>query len=592
MKKSTMNQGGIYLSLMPVALLMAACNGGGSSASASSNNSSITSCNAVQAARASVQKLTMAQTAQPSSHIPKVVKSMGDQGQLDESQQLPVTVALNLNNQADLEQRLTDMYNPSSPNYGKFMTPAQFRAKYAPTAAQVQQVQSYLASNGVQGLALNANGYLVSGKATVKSLNAMLQTEIHQYTDANGKTYFSPSREPVLPQGLPIQAIHGLNNVTQRRHYAKQLAPTQNASSSPKTGTGHSGAYAPADIRTAYNLPTSVNGAGQTLGLFELDAFNQSDISAYESYYDLPNVTVTPVSVDGTATNSPGGGIGEVTLDIELQMAVAPGASAILVYEGPNSDQGMLDTYAAIANANQAKSISTSWGSAETGTSSSFLQSENTIFMQMAAQGQSIFSAAGDSGADDNGSSLSIDDPSGQPYMTAVGGTTLTTGSGGVYQSETTWSTGGGGISSVWSIPTWQQGLATSSNLASSTMRNIPDVSVNADPNTGYDIYVSGGWGTWGGTSAAAPIWAGFTALVNQQRASGGQGTLGFINPALYGIGKGSNYDRDFHDIADGSTNGYYPAVTGFDDATGWGSMNGQNLFEDLSAESVPTSGC
>ena len=155
----------------------------------------------------------------------------------------------------------------------------------------------------------------------MKALNAMLQTEIHQYKDANGKAYFSPSREPVFPKGLPIQAIHGLNNVTQRRHYAQQLMAEPKA---PKTGSGHSGGYAPSDIRTAYNIPTSVNGSGQVWGSFELDGFNQSDISAYEAYYNLPNATVTPVSVDGTSTSSPGGGIGEVTLDIELQLAVAP----------------------------------------------------------------------------------------------------------------------------------------------------------------------------------------------------------------------------------------------------------------------------
>lgn len=586
MNNSTVNKGGIYLSLMPLALFMAACNGGGSSASASGSGPAA-SCSAKKA-QASVQRLVMAHTAQAASHIPKAVRSLNDQGKLDETQQLPVTVALNLNNESDLEQKLTAMYDPSNPNYGKYMTPEQFRASYAPTQAQVQQVQAYLASNGVQGLAVNANGYLISGKANVKALNTMLQTEIHQYKDANGKAYFSPSREPVFPKGLPIQAIHGLNNVTQRRHYAQQLMAEPKA---PKTGSGHSGGYAPSDIRTAYNIPTSVNGSGQVLGLFELDGFNQSDISAYESYYNLPNATVTPISVDSTSTTSPGGGIGEVTLDIELQLAVAPNAS-VLVYEGPNSDQGMLDTYAKIASDNQAKSISTSWGSAEPGTSSSFTQSENTIFMQMAAQGQSIFSAAGDSGANDNGSSLSIDDPSGQPYMTAVGGTTLTTGSGGAYVSETTWSSGGGGVSSIWPIPSWQAGVASASNKASTTMRNIPDVSVNADPTTGYDIYVSGGWGTWGGTSAAAPIWAGFVALVNQQRAAGGTGPLGFANPILYGIGQGSGYGSDFHDINDNSTNGYYPAVTGFDDATGWGSMNGQNLFESLSSGSVPTSGC
>ena len=146
------------------------------------------------------------------------------------------------------------------------------------------------------------------------------------------------------------------------------------------------------------------------LGLFELDAFNQSDISAYESYYNLPNATVTPVSVEARAPTAPEAESVKSRL-ISSCSSQLPDAS-VPVYEGPNSDQGMLDTYAKIASDNQAKSISTSWGSAETGTASSFTQSENTIFMQMAAQGQSIFSAAGDSGADDNGSSLSIDDPS------------------------------------------------------------------------------------------------------------------------------------------------------------------------------------
>ena len=570
------------LAFTPLALFAFACNGGSASSSASSSSTS--SCKATNA-QSAVQKLLMAHTSQPQSHIPHALKNFSDQGKTDESQQLPVTVALKLNNESDLEQRLTAMYNPSSSSYGRFMTPEEFRTQYAPTQDQVTKVQAFLTSNGVQGLAIHPNGYMITGKASVKSLNSMFQTELHQYKDTNGKAVFAPSSEPVLPQGLSIQGIHGLNNVAKWHHSAHQLSAS---SSATKSGTGHSGAYSPADIRGAYNLPTSVNGSGQVLGLFELDGFNQSDIAAYASNYSLPAPQVSAVAVDGT-TGSAGGGIGEVTLDIELQLAVAP-AAQVLVYEGPNSDTGILDTYAMIANDNKAKSISTSWGTAETGTSSSLLQSENTVFMQMAAQGQSIFSAAGDSGANDNGSGPSIDDPSGQPYMTAVGGTTLTA-NGGVYGSETTWTSGGGGISSVWPIPSWQQGLATAANKASPTMRNIPDVSVNADPSTGYDIYVSGGWGSWGGTSAAAPVWAGFIALVNQQRASGGMGTLGFANKPLYALGTSSRYASDFHDISDNSTNGLYPAVSGYDDATGWGSMNGQNLFEDLSSASTPT-GC
>ena len=579
------------LSIISIAGIAAACGGGGSGQSpgVSANGSGATCAGKPKSA---VTKLIAAHTSNPVSHIPHAVRSFSDQGKYSEEQQLPITVSLKLSNEADLEQKLTEMYTPGSASYGQFMTPDEFKAHYAPSQDQVNQVQAFLSKNGVQSVSIHPNGYLVSGTASVKSLNAMFGTEVHSYKSADGKTYFAPASEPKIPAELSIQGIHGLNNVSKAHSYSHPEVTPNAASGAPiKAGTGHSGGLSPSDVNTSYNMPTSVKGSGQVLGLFELDAFAQSDLTAYEQYYNLPNVLVTPISVDSANTSSPGGGQAEVTLDIELMMAVAPGASNILVYEGPNTEQGMIDTYAKMASDNQAKSSSSSWGSSEGGTSSAQIQAENTIFMQMAAQGQSIFSAAGDSGANDNGSSLSIDDPSGQPYMTAVGGTSLTTNNG-AYVSETTWSSGGGGISSVWPIPSWQQGLANSSNKASSTMRNIPDVSLESDMSVGYDIYEAGGWGTWGGTSCAAPIWAAFTALVNQERATNGMGTLGFANPAIYSIGRSSRYGSDFHDIADGSTNGNYPAVTGFDDATGWGTPIGQGLFEDLTSKSSPSSGC
>ena len=174
---------------------------------------------------------------------------------------------------------------------------------------------------------------------------------------------------------------------------------------------------------------------------------------------------------------------------------------------------------------------------------SAFLNSENTIFQEMAAQGQTIYAAAGDSGAYDSGNvsdGLRVDDPGSQPYVCAVGGTTLTTQSvGGAWGSETTWNSGsvrngasGGGISSIWPIPSWQQGEISTASLGSQAMRNVPDVSLDADPNTGYSIYFSGSWTVYGGASTAAPLWAGFTALVNQQRDAAGLGTLGQASPA------------------------------------------------------------
>ena len=283
-----------------------------------------------------------------------------------------------------------------------------------------------------------------------------------------------------------------------------------------------------------------------------------------------------------------------MTLDIELQMALASGASKIVVYEGPNSGTGVIDTYNRIATDNLAKQISTSWGLDEASNSGAMLSAENAIFQQMAAQGQTIFAASGDSGAYDNGSSLSVDDPASQPYMVGVGGTRLSTnGAGGSYARETTWNSGGngggGGISSVWPIPSWQLGVISPNSQASTAMRNVPDVSLDADPNTGYAIAFGGGWYLYGGTSCAAPLWSAFAALVNQQRAAVGLGWLGFLNAQLYPLAQGTSYSSLLHDIADGSTNRFYPAVAGYDCATGLGSFQGANLLAALAGGSVPT---
>ena len=174
--------------------------------------------------------------------------------------------------------------------------------------------------------------------------------------------------------------------------------------------------------------------------------------------------------------------------------------------------------------------------------------------------------------------------------MVGTGGTQLFVNPGETYNHETTWNqngtvrggAGGGGVSAVWSIPSWQQGVVSAASLGSTTNRNVPDVSFNVDPDTGYSIYYRGRWYIFGGTSCAAPLWAGFTARVNQQRELNGMGPLGFANPAIYQLAADPGHRADFHDVADGSTNLYYPAVTGYDEATGWGSFNGANLLADL----------
>jgi subtilase family serine protease len=590
----------VVIAQLALAFGLVACNGGSSDSSTSGAGTAGGggSCSAVRATShalnsASGPYMAVAESAQGSgpalkklaSHIPHAVAKFSDQGKMDESQQLSITVNLGLNNQDELDQELAAMYQQGSPTYHQFLTTEQFRAKYAPTADQVEQAKSYLISQGVVPTTVDEGQMLIHAAGSAKALNSAFHTEIHNYKDSSGNSYFAPAYEMQADASAPIQGVLGLQNVMKAHGHAVKktnTGPTKGTGTS-QTGTGSGGGYAPADIKTAYSMPAGANGAGQTVAVFELDGFDQSDITEYESTFGLPALAPT-VSLVDSATGSAGGGIDEVTLDIEFMLAVAPNVSNMIVYEGENSEQGIIDVYAKIANDNTAKSVSTSWGSSENSLSSADIQSEAAVFAQMAAQGQSIFSAAGDSGADDDGSSLSIDDPSAQPNVTAVGGTTLTTNSDQSYGSETTWTDGGGGVSSTWSIPSYQPAsIISAASLGSTSMRNIPDVSINADPATGYAIYVSGGWSTWGGTSAAAPLWAGFTALVNQGRAANGlPGTIGLINPALSGVGQGSSYGSAFHDIKDNSTNGHYPAVQGFDDATGWGTPVGSGLYNAL----------
>ena len=597
--KNWVSRGAVVLGVGS-ALIYSGCGSSGGSNNANSSSAAASVCRGAVRAEMKDEGTFVENTASPSSasesglsrlhgHVPSAVKAATDLGKSADTQEFPVTLALELNHEKELGQRLNDIYTPGSPSFHQYLKPEEFRAQFGPTPDQISQVSDYLQKNGFHSVTAGADGYFVHATGSAKTLNDSFHTEIHQYIGKTGQPFRSPAYELQVPKGLPVRAVHGLENLTRMHPHLK--GPS--TSTGPRSGTGPSGGFSPVDIRTAYHVPTSLDGSGQTLAVFELDGYTASDITGFETNFGIPSIPLQNVLVD-SATGTPGGAVAEVTLDIELMAAIAPGAAKIMVYEGPNSDQGMLDTYAKIASDNIAKSISTSWGQSEGGVTSSFIQSENTIFMQMAAQGQTIYSAAGDAGAYDNGSTLSVDDPSGQPYVVGVGGTTLST-SGGVYASETTWNdsggAGGGGISTVWSQPAWQTGAVTAAGKGSLTMRNIPDVALHADINTGYSIYVNGGWSVWGGTSCAAPLWAGFNALVNQKRAENGLPTLGFANPAFYSIGQSTRYAADFNDIRDGSTNLFYPAVAGYDNATGWGSFNGTNLLEDLAAEPQSTGG-
>ncbi len=531
-----------------------------------------------------------------SGHLPdpSILAVSHSLGRLRTSAPVSLALTLPLRNQADLDDFLTRVSDPSDPQYGKYLSAAQFAAAYSPTPADYGAVAAYAQAQGLTITGTHPNRTVLDVSGPAAAVEAAFGVSLIQYQAADGRVFHAPDHEPTLPAALAgkLLAVAGLENAEVWHPESRRLTPDAAALLAPyQTGTGPGGGLTPSNIKTAYNVPSSPTGSGQTLAVFELDGYKASDVAFYASAFGLPNVPLQNVLVDGYS-GAAGSGAGEVTLDIELQMALAPGASEILVYEGPNTTQGVIDTYNKIASDNTAKEISTSWGEAEQYETSATRSSEQTAFKQMAAQGQSIFAAAGDSGAYDyRRAKPAVDDPASQPYMCGVGGTSLTTaGAGGAYQSETTWNrgsasagAGGGGISAYWAIPSYQSGVVSATSKGSTTLRNVPDVSLDADPYTGYAIYYNGAWTIYGGTSCAAPLWSAFTALVNQQRAAAGKTPLGFANPAIYSLAKSSASAADFHDIADGSTNLYYPAVTGYDDATGWGSFNGANLLSGLS---------
>ena len=272
-----------------------------------------------------------------------------------------------------------------------------------------------------------------------------------------------------------------------------------------------------------------------------------------------------------------------------MVMSMAPGVTNIYVYEAPNPSPWVNLLNAMATHSPLSRQLSCSWGGGSPNATA-----EN-IFKQMAAQGQSFFNASGDSDAFTG----SIPFPADSPNITQVGGTTLTTGSGATYSSETVWNWGlqgtayvgsSGGISTYYSIPSYQVGISMSANQGSTTMRNVPDVALTAD--NVYVVYNNGSTGFFGGTSCAAPLWAGFTALVNQQAAALGRAPAGFLNPAIYTIGKGANYAATLHDTTtgnnfSGSSPSKFSAVAGYDLCTGWGTPNGINLINALAGTPV-----
>ncbi len=560
----------------------------------------------------------------------------------------PSTTALNLDvvlkprDSAGLAAFVSAVSDPGSPSYRQYLSPGKFAGRFGPSRQTVAAVEQALRRQGLTITGTTPDGLIIHAASSAATAERALRVRLERVRAPSGAIGVLNTAAPQLPAAVAgaVTSIVGLDTQAVAHSLRADAAGPQAAQSTAHTAAAAAaGAAAPCvaagqaataqsgftadQLAKAYDLNPLYaggdRGAGQTVAVFELASYSAGDIAAYQACYGT-NAAVNTVSLDGGPTSA--SGRIEVELDIEGIVGLAPSA-AVTDYQAPNTGKGVLDAYQRIATDDQAKAVSTSWGNCDPVVSASSVAAEAAIFAEMAAQGQSIFAATGDSGSEDcsgntNGSTgLFTDDPASQPNVTGVGGTTLT-GLGAApvgAPPETVWNdaavqggAGGGGISSNWAMPSYQStggppGVinAFSSgqpcHAATGACRELPDVTASADPYHGYVVYYTGsetgrtGWQTVGGTSAAAPLWAAFAALANASTGCAAA-PVGFLNPALYQLAAKSGYtgNGDFNDITTGGNDylgnhaGAYPATSAYDLASGLGSPIGAVLAHDLCA--------
>lgn len=512
-------------------------------------------------------------------------------GRVAATNQMHITLGLPLRDRAALTNLLAQIYDPASPEFHHYLTPAQFTARFGPTPADYQSVIHFAVTNGLKVVATRPNRMLLDVSGAAANVERAFHVRLMNFRHpTEQRNFFAPDTEPTVDARLPIQDVGGLDNYSRPRPRLHLRGPTAKVAA-PRYGSAPGyGGFIGADFRNAYVPGSALAGSGQSIGLFQLDGYDPNDITNYEQTAGLTNnVPLQNVLLDGYDGHAGGNNI-EVCLDIEMSISMAPALASVIVYEANPETFLPNDVLNQMAVDNLAKQLSCSWGWGGGPNATT-----DQIFQEMAAQGQSFFAAAGDTDAFAPGAlddPLQENSPADNPFLTSVGGTSLATSDvDGSWISETVWNWheghgSGGGSSSYHEIPFWQLGISMATNGGSPTHRNIPDVALVAD--NVYVQYNSGSSGTVGGTSCASPLWAAFTALMNQQAAQLGQPPVGFLNPAIYALNRGTNYLAAFHDITNGDNTSYssptnYYAVAGYDLCTGWGTPQGTNLINLLS---------
>jgi kumamolisin len=512
-------------------------------------------------------------------------------GRLPATQVMHFDIVLALRHAPELENFLQEIYDPSSANYKHFITPREFTSRFGPSQEDYDALIQFANANGFEVTDASRDSRDIQLKGTVNAIEKAFHVTMGVYQHpTETRTFFAPDREPSVDLPFQLWHVSGLDNYSIPH---SQIKHNPNTVHSNITGSCPGNSYCGSDMRAAYYGTGSLTGTGQNMALLELAGTDLADLTTYyKNVKQKQPYTPTLISTGGFSTSclaSNGCDDTEQTIDMTQEMGMAPGSKMLYMYvcgdafgAGNFSETACLSAMVSTKKAPLSLQISSSWSWKPADPST-----DDPFYQQMAAQGQSFFDAAGDSA---KWTTKNFAYPCEDDHVICVGGTDLiTNGAGGSWKSETAWPDSGGGISpdSI-PIPSWQQltGVITTNNKGSKTLRNGPDVAAEAN----FDFYFcsnqSGCSTGLGGTSFAAPMWAGYMALANQQAVAKGVPAPGFINPTIYPLGLSSGHANAFHDVTSGS-NGF-PAVSGYDLVTGWGSPNGPGLINALTA---PASG-
>lgn len=499
----------------------------------------------------------------------------------------PVSFSLVLRlHQGRLQRFLAGLYDPHSPLYHHFIDARTFGSRFGVSTAQLSELQATLGREGIRVTGRYPQRTALDVVASAGVISRVFGARLMDYRSAGGRLYHSPVSTPAVPgeiRGM-VASVAGLHG---------GILPRPD--DTPANGVTPAMASLAYDYAPLYSR--GIEGQGEKVAVIELWQYSQQDLNSFSQQFHLSAFTPERLSPpqEGATADTSSEGEQEAELDLEMIHAVAPRAQ-ILDYNSPgitnSGADGLGDLIDKVVADGKADIVSDSYGFCELSWPRADIQRDEQAIEAAVAHGISIFKSTGDNGAYEcqkfatGDHRLSVEWPASSPGVVAVGGTSLSVGANGGYAGETAWegtlenSGGGGGVSTIFSRPSWQRAPGVHSVRFPDDMRQLPDVSANADPISGWSAVTGGSLAPVAGTSAAAPFWAGAMALIEQYARQNGVQHLGFVDPMFYAIASTPQPSPPFHDVTVG-TNRFYPATVGWDFATGLGSPDVWNLARD-----------